>query len=136
MCRKKGPTAEEEEEEEEEKRIYQEELESRKKADIFTNVSSSEFLSFLQPENDHPMRQQQDELEKQVITTKMRAFKNKMPAALDQPLEPEPRIQVNAPKPESKGHEKASEDHVSALDGLAALDKQPKSRGYGFYGKY
>ena len=117
-------------------KVNQEGQEERTKADIFTNTSSSEFLSFLQPESDDRTRQSQDEFEKESITKTMGAFKNKMPAALDKPLQPEPRVQVNVPKPEPEGREHSHEEVISALDGLAVLDKQYKHKGYGFYGKY
>ena len=46
-----------------------------------------------------------------------RPFQNKMPTSLDKPLEAEPRVKANIPKPE----------YESALEGLAMLDKQSKS---------
>ena len=58
----------------------------------------------------------------------MRAVKNQTPAALDQPLEPEPRAKVKLPKPEPRGSEQPSEDHSSALDGLAFWTSTTRAR--------
>lgn len=126
--------------EEPEVKTYQEELEERKKADISTQPSSSKFLSMLKPECDDPTTEGQVKIEQMCeekgITSCERPFQNKMPTALDKPLEAGPRVKVNVPKPEPRGSEQSSEENESAPDGLAMLDKQYESKGFGFYGKH
>ena len=58
-----------------------------------------------------------------------------MPESINQPLEKEPRVKVVIPKPEPRGEDQEQTDYKSALDGLATLDKQNKSRYFGFYGR-
>lgn len=54
----------------------------------------------LKPESEDAPPSGQDGSGRQVTMEKKRAFKNKMCAALDKPLESEPRVKVKAPKPE------------------------------------
>ena len=54
---------------------------------------------------------------------------------MNQPLEKEPRAKVIVPKPEPRGEDQEQTDYKSALDGLATLDKQSKSKYFGIYGR-
>jgi len=47
-------------------------------------------------------------------------FQSKMPMEIDHPLEPEPRVEVQLPKPEPRGEE-TPEDYASPLDKLVKL---------------
>ena len=98
-------------------KIYQEDLEEGKKADIVTQPSSSK-LRGLQPEGDEPLPQQlgQVKVEEKVITSKARPSRNKMPESLDEPLESEPSVKVNVRKPEPRGSQQPSEEHEFAVD--------------------
>ncbi len=58
-----------------------------------------------------------------------------MPESLDRPLEKEPRVKVVIPKPEPRGEDQDPIDYETALDGLSVLDKQNKSKYFGFYGR-
>ena len=58
-----------------------------------------------------------------------------MPESLDRPLEKEPREKVSIPKPEPRGEDQDPIEYESALDGLLVLDKQHKSKTFGFYGR-
>ena len=115
-------------------KVYQEELESRKNIDIFAQPSSAELLRLLKPETDIPTTEAQAKMEtmfvEKGITKYSKTFQNKMPESLDRPLEKEPIEKVSIPKPEPRG-----EDQDPALDGLLVLDKQRKSKTFGFYGR-
>ena len=65
-----------------------------------------------------------------------RPFQNKMTIQLERPLEPEPRVKIEVPKPEPKGEDYSSQSYECALDGLKVLDKQRQLATFGFYGKY
>ena len=120
-------------------KIYQEELESGKGADIFAQPSSAEFLKLLPPEAESTASSAQENLEelfvKRGIQSYSKPFRNKMPESLDRPLEKEPRVRVSVPEPQPCGEEQVHDDYDCALDGLAVLDKYGKSGYFGFYGK-
>ena len=115
-----------------------EEIEERKNAYIFTQRSSSKFLRMLKPDCqcDDPTPAEQVKIEQvcegKCITSNKRPFQNKMPTGLDKPLQAEPRLKANIPKPEPRGSAQSSEEYESGLDGLAMLDKQYNSKGCGF----
>ena len=92
----------------------------------------------LQPETETSTTEAQDKMEtmfvQKGITKYSKPFQNKMPDSLDQPLEKEPRAKVVIPKPEPRGEDQDPIDYESALDGLSVLDKQNKSKYFGFYG--
>ena len=73
---------------------------------------------------------------KESVTKTNRPFVNKIPEVLDQPLEPEPRVKIEVPKPEPKGEDGNAQSYECALDELKALDKYHKLATFGFYGKY
>ena len=57
--------------------------------------------------------------------------------ALAKPLQPEPKIKIEIPKPEPcEDPMKVEPDYECALDKLGQLDKQYKDKNFGFYGKY
>ena len=107
--------------------------------DIFTQPSSAEFMKLLQPETENLTSENQVKMEDLFAEKGMkksnRPFQNKMPESINQPLEKEPRVKVVIPKPEPRGEDQEQTDYKSALDGLATLDKQNKSRYFGFYGR-
>ena len=108
----------------------------RKGNDIFSQPSSPEFL-LLKPEAEDSTSTGQKRvevhyLEKGKVYSK--PFQSKMPMEIDHPLEPEPRVKVQLPKPEPRGEE-TPEDYASPLDKLARLDKHCKDKNFGFYGK-
>ena len=119
--------------------VYQEELDTRKKIDIFTQPSSSEFLKLLAPEAEPSTSESQHKLEEGFFekqkTSYNRPFQNKMPDKLDEALEKEPRVKLSVPKPEPKGDDKADQQFSSALEGLSTLDRNYKSKFFGFYGR-
>ena len=56
---------------------------------------------------------------------------------LSRPLEPEPEVKVEIPKPQPcENPMKVEPDYECALDKLGQLDKQYKDKNFGFYGKY
>ncbi len=119
--------------------VYQEELDTRKKIDIFTQPSSSEFLKLLAPEAESSTSDLQNKLEEGFFKKQKpiysRPFQNKMPEKMDEALEKEPRVELTVPKPEPKGDDKANQEFSSALEGLAMLDRNYKSKFFGFYGR-
>ena len=128
------------EEKDEEAQIYQEELQGMKSIDIFAKAPTAQFMDLLKPETDEQASSAQKNLEElftqgDFVKTN-RPFQNKIKIKLDQPLEDEPTVKVNAPKPEPKGKAQSHEDYERALDGLCALDKQYRDKNFGFYGKY
>ena len=92
---------------EEEVKIYQEELEGSKNIDIFAEPPSAEFLRLMKTETEDPTTEAQVKMEtmcvQQGITKSNKPFQNKAPMALDRPLEKEPRLRMNIPKPEPRG---------------------------------
>lgn len=83
--------------------MYQEQLEQRKHPDIFAQPSSSDFLVLLQPESEDPtssgqVKEEKLCLEKGKVVSK--PVRNKMPIEIDKPLEPDPRVKVNVPRPD------------------------------------
>ena len=73
---------------------------------------------------------------KEGIVKTNRPFQNKNAMQIDCPLEAEPKVKVEIPKPEPKGEDHSREEYECALDGLDVLDKQRKMKTFGFYGKY
>ena len=120
-------------------KIYQEELGCRKSMDIFAQPSSAEFMKLLQPGTENLTSENQVKMEglsvEKGIKKTNRPFQNKMPESINQPLEKEPRVKVVIPKPEPRGEDQEQTDYRSALDGLSTLDKQNKSKYFGFYGR-
>ena len=127
-------------EKDEEVKIYQEELQCRKDMDIFAQTPTAQFMELLKPEAEDHATSSQKNLEnlfvKEGIVKTNRPFQNKISEKLDRPLEPEPRVKIEVPKPEPKGEDHSAEDYECALDGLKVLDKQHKLETFGFYGKY
>ena len=117
--------------------VYQEELETRKNLDIFTKPSSADFLKLLAPEADLSTSTSQKKLEEGLLQRQeyKRPFQNKIPEGLNQALEKEPRPRMQVPKPEPKGEDNSQQQFTSALDKLAILDRNYKSKFYGFYGR-
>ena len=136
-------TAEEQEvtqERDEEGKMYQEELQCRKEMDIFAKTPTAQFMELLKPEAEDQATASQKNFEKLfvkegVIKTN-RPFVNKIHEFLDRPLEPEPRVKIEVPKPEPKGEDHSAQSYECALDNLKALDKYHKLATFGFYGKY
>ena len=131
------PKDQEMKKEKDESVVYQDELETRKKLDIFTQPSSSDFLRLLAPEADASTSTSQQILEDGFIKRQeyKRPFQNKMPEGLNEPLEKEPRPKMQVPKPEPKGEDSSQKQFDSALDKLSTLDRNYKSKFYGFYGR-
>ena len=136
-------TAEEQEvtqERDEEVKMYQEELQCRKEMDIFAKTPTAQFMELLKPEAEDQATASQKNFEKLfvkegVIKTN-HPFVNKIHEFLDRPLEPEPRVKIEVPKPEPKGEDHSAQRYECALDNLKALDKYHKLETFGFYGKY
>ena len=128
------------EEKDEEVKIYQEELQGRKGIDIFTQPPTAQFMDLLKPETEEQASSAQRNLEnlfiKEGIVKTNRPFQNKIAMQFDRPLEEEPKVKVNIPKPEPKGEDQGPEDYECALDGLSVLDKHYKLKTFGFYGKH
>ena len=125
-------------EQKEETAIYQDELETRKNIDIFSQSSSADSLSLLAPETEPATTGAQDKMEKFFMEKPIysKPFQNKNPEGMDQPLEKEPRVRVEVPGPKPVGDEQDESDvYKSALDGLSVLDRHYKSKNFGFYGK-
>ena len=124
----------------EEVKMYQEELQCRKEMDIFAKTPTAQFMELLKPETEDQAKAPQKNLEnlfvKESVTKTNRPFVNKMTEVLDQPLEPEPRVKIEVPKPEPKGEDGNAQSYECALDELKALDKYHKLETFGFYGKY
>ena len=140
---KEQETKEEQEvtqENDEEVKIYQEELQGRKDIDIFAQSPTAQFMELLKPESEEQATATQKKLEnlflKEGIVKTNRPFQNKIAMQLDCPLEPEPKVKVDVPKPEPKGEDHSAGDYECALDGLKVLDRQHKTKTFGFYGKY
>ena len=136
-------TAEEQEvtqERDEEAMIYQEELQCRKEMDIFAKTPTAQFMELLKPEAEDQATASQKNFEnlfvKEGVIKTNRPFVNKIHEFLDRPLEPEPRVKIEVPKPEPKGEDHSAQSYECALDGLKVLDKQYKLATFGFYGKY
>ena len=56
---------------------------------------------------------------------------------LSRPLEPEPKVKIEIPKPQPcEDPMKTEPEYECALDKLRQLDKQFKDKNFGFYGKY
>ncbi len=71
------------------------------------------------------------------ITKSNRPFQNKISSSLGGPLENEPKVKVNIPKPEPRGQNQDPTGYECALDGLKVLDKHQKSTTFGrIYGKH
>ena len=65
-----------------------------------------------------------------------RPFSNKI-SLVEEPLEPEPRVKREVPKPEPcEDPQKVQPDYDCALDKLGKLDKIYKDKNFGFYGKH
>ena len=62
-------------------------------------------------------------------------FQNKIQEKMDEALEKEPRVKMQVPKPEPKGEDNSQQQFSSALDKLSTLDRNYKSKFYGFYGR-
>ena len=124
----------------EEAKMYQEELQCRKEMDIFAKTPTAQFMELLKPEAEDQATASQKNFEnlfvKESVTKKNRPFVNKIPEVLDRPLEPEPRVKIEVPKPEPKGEDGNAQSYECALDNLKALDKHHKLATFGFYGKY
>ena len=124
----------------EEAKIYQEELQCRKEMDIFAQTPTAQFMELLKPEAEDQATSSQKNLEnlfvKEGRVKTNRPFQNKIAMQLDRPLEPEPRVKIEVPKPEPKGEDHSEQSYECALDGLKELDKQHKLATFGFYGKY
>ena len=122
----------------EESVVYQDELEARKKLDIFTQPSSSEFLKLLAPGAESVTSTSQENMEDRFFRRQKpiysRPFQNKISEKIEKPLEREPRVKMQVPKPEPKGEDKSQQQFSSALDGLATLDRQYKSKFFAVYG--
>ena len=133
------PKKEEVKKEKDEAVVYQDELEARKKIDIFAQPSSSEFLKLLAPEAEPINTEAQSSLEEGFFKRQKpiysRPFQNKMPGRLDEALEKEPRVKMQVPKPEPKGEDNSQQKFTSPLDKLSVLDRHYKSKFFGFYGK-
>ena len=127
-------------EKDEEVKIYQEELQCRKEMDIFAQTPTAQFMELLKPEAEDQATSSQKNLEnlfvKEGSVKTNRPFQNKIAMQLDRPLEPEPRVKIEVPKPEPKGEDHSAQSYECALDGLKVLDKQHKLATFGFYGKY
>ena len=127
-------------EKDEEVKIYQEELQCRKDMDIFAQTPTAQFMELLKPEAEDQATSSQKNLEnlfvKEGSVKTNRPFQNKIAMQLDRPLEPEPRVKIEVPKPEPKGEDHSAESYECTLDGLKVLDKQHKLATFGFYGKY
>ena len=127
-------------EKDEEVKIYQEELQCRKDMDIFAQTPTAQFMELLKPEAEDQATSSQKNFEKlfvkEGIVKTNRPFQNKISEKLDRPLEPEPRVKIEVPKPEPKGEDHSAEGYECALDGLKVLDKKHKLETFGFYGKY
>ena len=127
-------------EKDEEVKIYQEELQSRKEMDIFAQTPTAQFMELLKPEAEDQATSSQKNLEnlfvKEGSVKTNRPFQNKIAMQLDRPLEPEPRVKIEVPKPEPKGEDHSAQSYECALDGLKVLDKQHKLATFGFYGKH
>ena len=133
-------TAEEQEvtqERDEEAKMYQEELQCRKEMDIFAKTPTAQFMELLKPEAEDQATASQKNFEKLfvkegVIKTN-RPFVNKIHEFLDRPLEPEPRVKIEVPKPEPKGEDHSAQSYECALDNLKALDKYHKLATFGSF---
>lgn len=117
-----------------EEQVCGEELEERKNNDIFTQTSTQEFLQALAPETEDSVTTGQRTIEEYLMSGRegySRPHTNKITKL--EPLEPEPKIKIEIPKPQP------CEDPLKtgcALDKLAQLDKQHNDKNFGFYGNY
>ena len=126
----------------EEKR-YGEQLEERKANDIFTQTSTSEFMEALRPEAEEQISEGQNKIELHLMAGREsynRLHTNKISLIQDplsKPLEPEPRVKVEVPKPQPcEDPMKVEPEYDCAWDRLSQLDKNFKDKSFGFYGKY
>ena len=110
-------------EKDEEAKIYQEELQCRKEMNIFANTPAAQFMELLKPEAEDQATSSQKNLEnlfvKEGNVKTNRPFQNKIAMQLDRPLEPEPRVKIEVPKPEPKGEDHSAQSYECALDGLS-----------------
>ena len=117
---------------------YGEELEERKAQDIFSHTSTREFMEAWRPETDESLPSAQASLEYHLFEARQnyqRLHSNKM--SLLDPLEPEPKIKIEIPKPQPTEDPMTVEpEYDCALDKLGQLDKHHKNKYFGFYGKY
>ena len=126
-----------------EKIRYGEELEERKAQDIFAQTSTTEFMAALRPEADEDISDGQNNIELHFMAAREsynRLHTNKISLiedAFSKPLQPEPKIKIEIPKPEPcEDPMKVEPDYECALDKLGQLDKQYKDKNFGLYGKY
>ena len=123
-----------------EAKMYQEELQCRKEMDIFAKTPTAQFMELLKPEAEDQATASQKNFEnlfvKEGVIKTNRPFVNKIHEVLDRPLEPEPRVKIEVPRPEPKGEDGNAQSYECALDNLKALDKYHKLATFGFYGKY
>ena len=123
----------------EEVKVYQEELETRKKIEIFAQPSSAGHLRWLKNDTKLSTTESQVKMEtifvEQGIRKSKKPFQNKIQPSLDRRLEREPRVKVSVPKPVPRGEEQDITEHESPLDGLMFLDRENQSKTFGFYGK-
>ena len=121
-------------------KIYQEELQGRKDIDIFAKPPTAQFMDLLKPEAEEQATPAQKTLEDSFVAEGIvktnRPFQNKIHEKLDSLLEAEPRVKVSIPKLQPKGEDRGDEEYECALDNLKMLDKNYKSKAFGFYGKY
>ena len=102
-------------EKDEEVKIYQEELQCRKDMDIFAQTPTAQFMELLKPEAEDQATSSQKNFEnlfaKEGIVKTNRPFQNKISEKLNRPLEPEPRVKIEVPKPEPKGEDHSAEGY-------------------------
>ena len=117
---------------------YAEELEERKAQDIFSHTSARDFMAALKPEADENISSAQSSLELHLCAGRenyQRLHSNKM--SLLEALEPQPKVKIEIPKPQRTEDPMTVEpEYECALDKLGQLDKQHKSKYFGFYGNY
>ena len=72
-------------------------------------------MELLKPESEEQATASQKSLEdlflKEGIVKTNRPFQNKISMQLDRPLEPEPRVKIEVPKPEPKGEDHSAEGY-------------------------
>ena len=122
----------------EEVKVYQEELETRKKIDIFAQPSSVEYLRLLKNDTNLLTTESQVKMENIFVEQGVKSkkpFQSKIQPSLDRPLEREPRVKVSVPKPVPRGEEQDITEHKTPLDGRMYLDRENQSKTFGFYGK-
>ena len=106
----------------EEVKVYQEELETRKKIDIFALPSSANSLRLLKNDTTTSTTESQVKMETIFVEQGKKSkkpFQRKIQTSLDSPLEREPRVKVmSVPQPVPRGEEQDIIEHESPLDGL------------------